>query len=159
MLHMRPAVDRLREQFDASYPLAHAKPFVAGRELVLKVQADVKLDRGLHIVVVRNDQVVLTDRAEHFWRSADFDEGDDGAEAFVHRLRPIAAIADVLIDPLRQFGEPVVRSVRTDVIAEQVRAGESLATVSELFELSIEQVEAAVRYELRRSAPADEDAA
>src|SRR6476659_5612145 len=35
MVRMRPAIERLREQFDSLYPLAYAQPYVAGRELVL----------------------------------------------------------------------------------------------------------------------------
>jgi uncharacterized protein (DUF433 family) len=56
-------------------------------------------------------------------------------------------------DPPRQFGEPVVRSVPTEVIAEQLRAGETLEGLAELFELSPCLVEAALRCELSRDQP------
>jgi uncharacterized protein (DUF433 family) len=58
-----------------------------------------------------------------------------------------------VIDPLRQFGEPVVgnSSVRTEIITEQLRAGESIDTIAHLYELPRAAVEAAVRYELGRS--------
>jgi Putative DNA-binding HTH domain len=76
LVRMRPAVDALRALFHPVYPLAHARPFldVEGRELVRRVQDDVKLDRELQIVVVRNNQLVLTDPAEDFVRSAEFGE-------------------------------------------------------------------------------------
>src|SRR5262245_50957933 len=124
MVRMRPAVDRLRERFHAKYPLAHAQPFldVAGRELVLEIQDAVRLDRHLHLVVVRNDQAVLADPAERFSRAATFRKSD----GVVELLRPVTAIDDVVLDPLRQFGEPVVRGVRTEIVAEQVRAGEPI---------------------------------
>jgi uncharacterized protein (DUF433 family) len=146
LIRMRPAIERLRERFHPRYPLAHARPFVAGRELVLQVQDEVGLDRELRLVVIRNEQVVLAPPAKLFFESAQF----GGAEEVVERLNPVAGITDVVVDPLRQFGEPVVRSVPTEVIAEQVRAGDSLDTIGSLYELAREQVEAAVRFELIR---------
>jgi uncharacterized protein (DUF433 family) len=65
----------------------------------------------------------------------------------------------VIMDPLRQFGQPVVRSVPTEVIAEQVRAGDRLKMIAELYDLSLEEVEAAVRYELIRGRQAADTAA
>lgn len=154
MVRMRPAVDRLREEFHAKYPLAYARPYldVEGRELVRVVQEEVGLERQLRIVVVRNDQVVLTEPAERFKRSAEF--GQNGTtESVVVTLRPHYEIAEVVLDPLRQFGEPVVRGRRvpTEVISEHVRAGESLDSIAELYELDRHEVEQALRYELIRA--------
>ena len=146
LIRMRPAIDRLREQFHPRYPLAHSRPFldVHGRELVLRAQEDVGLDRELLLVIVRNEQIVLSQPAEQFIQSAEFDRKTQ----VVERLRPVADIREVVMDPLRQFGEPVVRSVRTDVIAEQVRVGETIDGIAELYDLDRHLVEAAVRYEL-----------
>jgi uncharacterized protein (DUF433 family) len=147
MRRMRPAVDRLRETFDQLHPLAHALPWLEtqGRELVLRVQDEIGLESRLQLVVVRNDQLVLTTRADRFVRSVEWD--DDGA---VRRLHPLPELDRVVLDPLRQFGEPVVRSVPTAVIAEQVRAGDRIAMIAELYELTEEEVEQAIRYELLR---------
>lgn len=143
---MRPAIENLRQIFHPVYPLAHARPYidVQGRELVMKVQQEVGLDKALRIVVVRNGQIVLTEAAQQFVASAEF--GED--RKIVERVRPNAAIEDVFIDPRRQFGEPVVRGVRTEVIAEQLRAGETVDGIAELFTLPRRLVEAAIRYEL-----------
>ncbi len=51
----------------------------------------------------------------------------------------------------RQFGEPVGDSVRTEIISEQVRAGEPIDAIAELYDLPRPLVEAAGRYELVRS--------
>jgi uncharacterized protein (DUF433 family) len=151
MIRMRPAIIRLRDLFGTHYPLAHARPFVTGRELVLSAQDDVALDASLRIVlVVRTGQTVLAEPAQHFIDSVEFGKGDDPA---VERVRPREGNGLVVIDPLRQFGEPVVRSVPTEVIAEQIRAGDRLDMVADLYELSRDEVEAAVRYELTRVAP------
>lgn len=146
MLRMRPAIERLREALDTLYPLAHARPFIHERELVLRAQETTALEARLHLVVVRNNQLVLTPPAEDFVTSVEFG-AEDGV---VERLRPVASIHEVVVDPLRQFGSPVVRSVPTEVIAEQVAAGERLETIADLYELRPEQVEAAIRYELTR---------
>jgi uncharacterized protein (DUF433 family) len=154
IVRLRPAVQRLREVF-GPYPLAHADPFldVEGRELVQRVQEEVGLGRSpLRLVVVRNDQAMLTPRVERFVESADYGtdsllfQREDGR--VVERLFPLPHLRDVVFDPLVRSGRPVVRAVPTEVIAEQVRAGDSIATIAEAYELRPEQVEAAIRYEL-----------
>jgi uncharacterized protein (DUF433 family) len=145
MVRMRPAVERLREAY-GRYPLAHARPFVRDRELVMTVQEEVQLEKELRLVLVRNGQLVLTDAAKNFFESAEFNKGTDTVE----RLRPVKEVEHVFLDPLRQFGEPVVRSVRTEIIAEQMRAGETIDSIAETYELDRPLVEAALRYELIR---------
>ncbi|WP_422678062.1 DUF433 domain-containing protein [Blastococcus brunescens] len=61
-------------------------------------------------------------------------------------------IAEVQVDPLRGYGEPVVRNVPTEVIAELIRAGETPESVAGMYELNRSLVDAAVRYELQRAA-------
>lgn len=154
IVHLRPAIEKLREEFDSRYPLAHARPFldVEGRELVMRAQTDVGLERPLQLVVVRNNQLVVADRARQFVESVEYK--DD----IVERLHPAPDLREVVIDPLRQFGEPVVRSVPTEVIAEQVRAGDPPEMIMDLYELSRKQVDAALRYELLRAKAAVDSA-
>jgi uncharacterized protein (DUF433 family) len=143
LVRMRPAIDRLRERSTRWRTPAHS---LLGKSWCSKRRRKVGLARQLQIVVVRNNQIVLTDPAENFYRSADFAGGD----GIVERLRPHSDIKEVVIDPLRQFGEPVVRSVPTEIVAEQVRAGESIDAIAELYELPRPTVEAVLRYELYR---------
>jgi uncharacterized protein (DUF433 family) len=153
MVHMRPVVDRLREELQTAYPLASARTWLEphGRELVARAQHDVGLDRPLQLVVVRTNQAMIdwARPADDFRRSVDW-TGENGARQ-PRSLRPFADIAEVVIDPLRGFGEPVVRNVRTDVIGELVRAGDSPDMIAELYELPRSTVDAAVRYELLRA--------
>lgn len=140
---LRPAVERLRQEF-GPYPLAHARSLleVEGRELVRRVQDEIGLDRHLQLVVVRNDQLVLTGEAERFTDALDFTEGIASA------LRPRSETPQVRMDPAKAFGQPAVRGVRTDVVAEAYRAGEPRDSIAALFDLSPEQVEQALRYEM-----------
>lgn len=148
LLRMRPAIEKLREQF-GRYPLAHARPLldVAGRELVLVVQEEVGLERSLQFVVVRNDQLMLTPAAERFRSAVRY--VDNVAESLYpeHRTR------EVVMDPRRAFGQPAVRNVRTDSLAEDFRAGSSREELADLYDLSPEQVDQAIRFELIASTP------
>nr|WP_170285623.1 DUF433 domain-containing protein [Microbacterium rhizomatis] len=141
---LRPAVVRLREEF-GRYPLAHARPFldVEGRELVRAVQEEVGVDGSLRLVVVRNGQTLLAEATQRFNDTVRYD--DSGVVA---RLTPIARTPEVVMDPLRTFGQPAVRNVRTDTIAEAFRAGTSREELADLYELSLDQVDAAIRFEL-----------
>jgi len=154
MLRMRPAVEALRQELKTRYPLASARTWldVHGQELVRKVQDDVGLDKPLALVVVRTGQRVLTwsKPAEEFRRSVEWSGEGDSARPTL--IRPMPDVHDVEVDPLRGFGEPVVRGVRTEVIAELIRAGESPEMVADEYDLEKKKVDAAVRYELLRAA-------
>lgn len=140
---LRPAIVRLRKDF-GRYPLAHARPFldVEGRELVRVVQEQVGLERPLQLVVVRNGQLVLVDAAERFRSVVEYDEG------VVTRLKPDARTPGVVMDPRRSFGQPAIRNVRTDSLAEDFRAGTSREEIADLYDLSLAQVDEALRFEL-----------
>lgn len=140
---LRPAIERLRAEF-GPYPLAHAKPFldVAGRELVQVIQEQVNLERRLQLVVVRSGQVVLAGTAERFTSAVEYDDGVAGL------LRPDRRTPEVVMDPLRSFGQPAVRNVRTESLAEDYRAGTSREDLIDLYDLTGEQVDAAIRFEL-----------
>ena len=151
LIRLRPAVEMLRRELGTPYPLASARIWldVSGRELVRRVQDEVSLDRPLQLVIVRTGEHVLD------WspQARDFSESSGWASEQIRRVRPQASIEDVVIDPLVSFGEPTVsgRGVRTEVIGELFRAGEPVAAIAEMYELTREQIDAALRYELVRS--------
>lgn len=153
LVHMRPAVERLRQELQTAYPLASSRAWVDvdGRELIRRVQDQVGLNPRLALVVVRTDQGILhwSPEARDFEASAEWEQTPSGLE--VRRIRPSADVEEVFIDPLVSFGEPTVRGVRTDIIAELVRAGETPDGIAETYELPRSTVDAAVRYELMRA--------
>lgn len=154
LIRMRPAIEALREELDTPYPLASAQTWldVEGQELVKKVQDAVSLDRQLALVELRTGQALIWAKpADDFQKSIEWTDAN-GQPPHPRLLRPYQDIAEVKVDPLRGFGEPVVRAVRTDAIAELIRAGDSQAMVGELYELEPREVEAALQYELRRAA-------
>lgn len=140
---LRPAVELLREEF-GRYPLAQAHPFldVEGRELVRVVQEKVGLDRSLQLVVIRNGQSMMAAATERFSNAVEYDDG------VVGRLRPDPRTPHVLMDPARSFGQPAIRSVRTEILAENFRAGSGREELADLYDLSPAQVDEAIRFEL-----------
>jgi uncharacterized protein (DUF433 family) len=158
LIRMRPAIDVLREQLQTTYPLASARTWLDtdGRELVWKVQDRVGLERPLALVVVRTGQAVLdwSPPAEAFRRSIEWTSTGDGNGIQPRLVHPDLDLDLVEIDPLRGFGEPVVRNVRTEIIVELFRAGESPEGISEAYELGRESVLQALRYEFRRASGA-----
>ncbi|MDQ3152241.1 MAG: DUF433 domain-containing protein [Actinomycetota bacterium] len=146
MQRLRPAVVRLREEFGC-YPLAHASPFldVEGRELVRRVQDQVGITGHEMLVVVRSGQVMMSAPVTDFVGDMRY---SSGADREVTAVVPARFGQFVTLDPLHQYGRPVVRAVPTDVVAEQFRAGETTETIADLFDLTVVQVEQALRFEL-----------
>lgn len=141
---MRPAIVRLRELLAVRYPLAHAQPFVSeSRELVIGVQEELNLESPLRLWVIRSGQYLLSTQADEFYRSVQFDD----LGGYVTRIWP-ESTKTVEINPLKGFGQPVVRGVPTSVLAELYRAGDSLEMIREQYELKETELEAAIRFEL-----------
>lgn len=143
---MRPVVEMLRDQLATAYPLAHAKLYARNRELVRVAQDDAKLEDALRIVVVRNGQTMLAEAAQDFMRAVDFDP----KAGVVRTVQPDPGVPEVVLDPVRRFGEPTIDGVRTDILAELVATGDSEEFVAEMYHLRPEQVRDAVAFERRR---------
>lgn len=154
MVRMRPVVQALRDRFGVRYPLAHVRPYVdQGMSLVYEAQQEVQLDAGLRLVVeAQTGQLRLAAAAETFKNLVEFAYVEDASgvqsmDEVAARLHPAGKASPVVIDPQRQFGRPVVRSVPTEVLAELVRAGDEVADVACWYDLSEDEVNAAIAYE------------
>jgi uncharacterized protein (DUF433 family) len=157
LVRLRPTVQRLRDELGTLYPLATARPWltVEGREVVRRAQEG--LTGRLSFTVVRSgqEQLALDPRVQSFVDSVEWDE----KVGFARTLKPLPEVPEVVCDPLRQVGEPTIDGIPVDVIAEQVRVGEPLAGIAEMYGLTLAQVTAAVRYELLRVDRGSEPAA
>jgi uncharacterized protein (DUF433 family) len=154
LIRMRPVIAGLREELNTQYPLASARTWLRphSRELVEEVQERVGLERRLALVVRRTGQTVpeWSDEAEDFRGSLEWTDESESAQLL--RIRPRSELREVVVDPLVGFGEPVVRGVRTEVIAELFAAGETTEMIAETYELQRSVVDEAVRFELRQAA-------
>ncbi len=97
------------ERLGVLYPLAHAKPYVANKELVLEIQEETGLDHELPMVTLRRGQLVLASGAAAFVEKVEFAPGDGPAL----RLVPDDRKSPVAIDLRRAFGAPAIRGIRT----------------------------------------------
>ena len=140
VFRMRPAIMALRDEFSTDYPLAAAQPFVSaeGRELVLRVQQETNLRPSLRFVVRSGQTVLPSLEVYRFQQAADYD--DD----MVRRFR----IADnVVIDPEYASGEATItgRRLRVATVAESIAAGEQREAVAEMWDITPQAVDDAVR--------------
>jgi uncharacterized protein (DUF433 family) len=142
---LRQVVDALRAEY-GQYPLANARPFMDGRDVVRRVQERLGVPRRLQLVVVRNGQTKLSPVAQDFVDHVEYAQ-DDLAAA----LRPAGPRSPVVIDPTRGFGMPSIegRNIRTEILAELSVAGESNEAIADAYDLTTDQVEAALRFELQ----------
>ncbi len=142
MAELRAFVDRLRERSGVPCPLAHCRPFVAGRELVREAQDDAGLDPEYCLVAEVRGQLVLTPASQAFFDRVTWT--DDVAAAW----RPHGEErSPARIDPDVRLGRPAVKGISTEVIWEHVESGEHPAETGEAFGLELLDVRWALAYE------------
>ena len=141
---LRPVIDELRREFATPYPLATAKPFILGKELVLEVQERNGLPSAIAIVIRSGQQVLLADDASRFLRKVEFDPPDRGD---VRLLHPAGRASPVVIDPLVRFGRPSVSGVATERLWELHDAGETIEEIAVSYDMAGEEIRAAIAYE------------
>jgi uncharacterized protein (DUF433 family) len=141
---LRPVIDELRREFGTPYPLATARPYLLGKELVLEVQERADLPTAIAIVIRSGQQVLLADDASRFFRKVEFQPPDDGE---VTRIHPAGRASPVVIDPLVRFGRPSVQGVSTERLWELADAGEPFAQIADGYDMPEDLVRAAIAYE------------
>lgn len=141
---LRPVIDELRREFATPYPLATAKPYIFGRELVLELQEKNDIPRAIAIVIRSGQQVMLAEDANRFIKKVDFDPPDEGD---VRRIHPAGLASPVVIDPLVRFGRPSVEGVATERLWELFDAGETIDQIADGYDVASDVVRAAIAYE------------
>lgn len=141
---LRPVIDELRQEFATPYPLATAKPYIYGKELVLELQEKNDIPRSIAIVISSGRTIALADEAMRFFKKAEFDPPERGD---VRRLHPAGTASPVVIDPLVRFGRPSVQGVATERLWELFDAGETADEIAGGYDMPEEFVRAAVAYE------------
>lgn len=141
---LRPVIEELRREFSTPYPLATARPYILGRELVLEVQERNDLPAPIAIVVRSGQQLMLTEDANRFFKKVEFDPPERGD---VRRIHPAGRASPVVIDPLVRFGRPSVGGVSTERLWELFDAGETIDEIVVGYDLPDADVRAAIAYE------------
>lgn len=142
MAELRAFIDLLRERYEIPYPLAHHRPFVADRQLVLEAQDESRLAAEYCLVAEVRGQLILTPASQSFVDRVSW-AGDLAAGWRPHD----DPRSPVRMDPELRFGRPAVGGICTEVLWEHAEAGEDVAETAEDFDLSTDDVRWALAYE------------
>lgn len=144
MQQVRPALLYLEEELGVSHPLAHQEILTDGVHLFVERY-------GKLVNLSRSGQLAMREMLEAHLQRIEHD-----AQGLALRLFPFSrgdslhAPRIVVVDPRIAFGRPVIAgtSVRTEVIASRLKAGESIRDLVDDYGIEAERVEEAIRYEL-----------
>ena len=126
---LRPLVSALREEFQVLNPLATIQPFVGpGLTLVRKVQNQLDLPEELWIVI-GSGQLVLTKESDAFFKRVGFHGPTGAAELYI----VMPAEEPVILDPLKSFGVPTVRGIRSETLSELALAGDPYDMIIDIY--------------------------
>lgn len=149
MNELRAFIQILRDESGVPYPLAHLKPFVSGRELLVEAQNRVGLNPEFALVAPVRNQYVLLPAADSFVQRVTW-EGDEGIAL---QWRPDDnPDSPVTIHPDIRFGSPSVGGISTAILYEQSESGEDEQDLAHAYGLELRQVRWALSYELANNA-------
>ncbi|WP_426292244.1 DUF433 domain-containing protein [Dyadobacter endophyticus] len=127
----------LEKTFQTRYPFAKSPIFTDGKAVLFsgEVGEIIRADETL--------QITIKEIFSPFCKKVDFNKND-----LAERFFPMGRNHNVIIDPKRQFGQPVVgeTNVLTETIFNLFKGGESVSMISRLYDLTLSQVNDAVDY-------------
>lgn len=142
MAELRAFIDLLREATGIPYPLAHHKPFVKDRQLILEAQEASELSVDFCLVAVVRGQLMLTPASDDFVNRVDwYDDIAVGWRPDDDEKSPVRIASD------QRFGKPAIAGVSTAVIWEHSEGGDYLEDTAAAFDLTLAQVRWAVAFE------------
>jgi uncharacterized protein (DUF433 family) len=147
MAEVRAFIDLLRERYDIPYPLAHHRPFIADRQLLLEAQDASNLPADFSLVAMVRGQLILTPASQSYVERVTW-EGDIATGWRPHD----DPRSPVRIDPEVRFGRPAIGGISTEVLWEHAEGGEDDEEIAEAFGLSPTEVRWALAYENSRAA-------
>lgn len=145
---VRKALRYLTKKLGTQHPLAEVQMLTDGKDLFVERYGEL-------VNITQAGQLSMKKIIELYLERIDRDP-----EGVPIRLFPFATSREqedrrpVTIDPRLQFGRPCITGTRvpTEEVVERYKAGESIGELAEDFGCSGEQIEAAIRYELRAAA-------
>lgn len=155
---LRPLIVALRREFGVPYPLAHFRPLIdpGSKQVVLDLQRELGTPKSLWLVLQPRSgrgsvegfqSMIWSPAVEAHLQTVHFDEAGRTV-----RMQPLGDGTSVVIDPAKSFGIPTIAGIRTETIAELVWAGEPVTEVARDFDLTVDQVGEALRWESRIAA-------
>lgn len=151
MPDVRSAIDFVRERLGVERPLASSRFLTNGISLFLE-------HAGQLLDVSQQGQQALREDFERALTRIEFDAKSGAPILLFPFTRDTAVHAEqprtVLVDPSRSFGRPVLAGayVRTDVIENRFRAGDSISDMAADYNVGTAEIEEALRFEHRSAA-------
>lgn len=139
---IRIAARRACELFEVDHPFSTRKFKTDGRRIFAEAVDEAGETRLLDLV--RNQYAFHQVVSPSLYRGLEFSDLDE-----VLRWFPMWPRRDVVIDPHRSFGRPVIEStgVPTEILAKAYEAEDSVDRVARWFDVSPSAVRAAVKFE------------
>lgn len=133
----------LAKLFKTDYPFATSNILTDGKKVLFtgEIGEIIKADESLQIYI---NQVI-----EPFCQRIEFDKNK-----LAQRFFPLGKEHDVIIDPRRKFGQPVVgnTNILTETVYNLFRANEPIEVIANLYDLSIDQINDAIQFHRRNAA-------
>jgi uncharacterized protein (DUF433 family) len=131
------AHDVLAKVYKTKYPFAKSNILTDGKNVFFsgEVGEIIEADKTL--------QINIKEILEPFCKSIDFD-----VNSLATRFYPLGKNHEIIIDPHRQFGQPVIgdTNILTETVFDLYRAGEPLKVIANIFELTSKQVKDAIDF-------------
>lgn len=143
---LRRAHAYLQQRFSQEYPFAHFRFKTEGQHILMEAR-DIDPEMDLEIVFVADEQGQLGWEKVLGDKFMEFDYESETDEALAIRWRVAGKNSPVVIDPRIAFGAPIIHGVPTWAIKGRAIAGERIGEIGDDFELSDDDVSAALAFE------------
>jgi uncharacterized protein (DUF433 family) len=148
MQKVRQALDYLQERHLSPHPLAHEWFYTDGVDIFVSEYGKIES-------ITQHGQQAIRELLERYLMRIHWDD-----QKFAVRLFPFTSdsptpdIRLVVIDPTVSYGRPVITGsgIPTSIIAERFQAGESVEILRDDYGRTAQEIEEALRCELRRQA-------
>ncbi|KRE21383.1 hypothetical protein ASE66_28535 [Bosea sp. Root483D1] len=139
---VRRALILARELIEHDHPFATSRFRTDGRTLLLEALGEDEDDRPL-VDLFKRGQYVMHKVIEPSLKGIDFDTD------IAARWWPRGRASDIVLDPARQFGQPIIESVGipTSILSAAAEAEGSVTRAARLFRVSTAAVQRAVDFE------------
>jgi len=143
---LREARQRAEEMFQVSHPFCTNRFMTDGREIFVELHRETGEPSVIEIVT---RQHVFADIIKPFLKELEFAEGSG-----VVRWWPLGEGRNVVLDPTRNFGRPIVagHGVPTEVLAKAAEVTGSVTEVARWYEVPEREIEDAMEFERRLAA-------
>jgi len=143
---LRSAHGLARTQYGIEHPFCTRRFVTDGREILEEIA---KSPEGIDYEEVVRGQRVFPQVIRPFLRELEFSSDDQ-----LVRWWPLGTDRAVLLDPRRQFGQPIIAScgVATEVLQAAAKSGQTVEEIADWYELDPGAVRDAIEFELALAA-------